>query len=77
MFQYTICSEPDEAIFRRQCAALEKRIIQLQKGKLLLDVDGSKTQFYTCDGKSIRVLNSYYLGGVFLDSEMDLELFFG
>ena len=77
MFQYTICNEPDEGIFRRQCAALEKRMIQLQKGKLLIDVDGSKAQFYTYEGKSIRVLNSYYLGGVFLNSEMELESFFG
>lgn len=76
MFQYMICNEPDAEIFRKQCAALEKRIPRLQKGELLQDVDGSETQRYTYDGKEIKVSNSYYLGGVFIDSAIDIEHFF-
>ena len=76
MFQYTICNEPDAVIFRKQCEALEKHIPRLQKGNALQDVDGSETQFYTCNGKEIKVSNSHYLGGVFIDSEIDIEQFF-
>lgn len=76
MFHYNICTEPDELIFAKQCSALEEHVPGIQKGKRLSDVDGSKTQFYQVDGKSISVHNSYYIGAVYVDSEIELEQFF-
>lgn len=76
MYDYTICSEADEEVFKRQCRALEKRIPNLEKTKLLVDVDSSKTQIYIKDGKQIAVHNSYYIGAIYIKSEIDLDQFF-
>lgn len=76
MFDYTICNQPDADIFKRQCLALEKHILGLKKEKLLTDVDGSQTQLYSLDEKSITVHNSYYIGAVYIKSEIDLTKFF-
>ena len=76
MYDYTICSEPDEEIFKKQCKALEKHIPNLEKTEMLVDVDSSKTQIYIKDGKQIAVHNSYYIGAVFIKSEIDIQQFF-
>lgn len=76
MFHYSICTEPDEEIFKKQCYALEKHIPNIIKGQLLEDVDYSLTQIYTVDQKKIAVHNSYYIGAVYVDSEIELEQFF-
>ncbi len=76
MFHYDICTVNDKAIFKKQCAALEKNIHDIVKGKLLEDVDGSQTQIYTLNNKEITVHNSLYIGCVYVDSEIDLEPYF-
>ena len=76
MFHYSICTEPDKEIFEKQCNALEKRIPNIVKGQLLEDVDYSLTQIYTVGQKKITVHNSYYIGAVYVDSEIELEQFF-
>ena len=75
-FRYTICNEGDAEIFCKQCAILEKRIPGLQRKSLLQDIDGSEVRIYVCEGKTVKVSNSYYLGGVFIDSEIDIEQYF-
>ena len=76
MFDYTICSMPDKDIFKRQCVAIEKHIPGLLKSELLVDVDGSETQEYFKDNKRITVHNSYYIGAVYIVSEIELTHFF-
>ncbi|MBQ7131248.1 MAG: hypothetical protein IJO29_01630 [Oscillospiraceae bacterium] len=76
MYHYSICTEPDKDIFSRQCKALEKHIPAIVKGSLLEDVDGSETQTYTVNDKKITVHNSYYIGAVYVDSEIELEHYF-
>ena len=76
MFDYTICNQPDVDIFKRQCKALEKHIPDIKKGRLLTDVDDSQTQSYLLGDKSITVYNSYYIGAVYIESEIDLTQFF-
>lgn len=76
MFHYSICTEPDREIFIKQCKALEKHIPDIVKGELLADVDHSETQIYTIQDKEITVHNSYYIGAVYVDSEIELEQFF-
>ncbi len=75
-YDYNICTEADRDIFIKQCKALEKHIPNLVKDKLLEDVDGSETQIYFLDGKEITVHNSYYIGAVYIKSEVELEHFF-
>lgn len=76
MYRYTICTEPDRALFKRQCAALEKRIPNLKKAQLLEDVDGTLLQLYEKDGAEVRVLNDECVGALYVESEIDLLPFF-
>ncbi len=76
MYEYNICNVPDKDIFKRQCAALENNIPNLKKGDLLHDVDDSQTQIYHKDGKKITVHNSYYIGALYISSEIRLEPYF-
>lgn len=76
LYDYNICTNADEKIFQKQCEALEKHIPNIKKGKCLEDVDGSKTQFYYKDEKKIVVKNNFYIGAVFVESEIELEHFF-
>lgn len=76
MYEYLICNQPDEDIFFRQCKALEKHIPNLKKCRLLQDVDNSYIQVYEIDGQEVTVHNSYYIGGVFVKSEIELTQFF-
>lgn len=76
MYHYTICNIPDEKLFYKQCAALEKNIPCLERGLLLKDVDGSLTQLYKKEGKEISVHNSEYIGALYIDSEVELTQFF-
>ena len=76
MFDYTICNQPDVDIFKRQCQALENHIPNIEKSKLITDVDGSLVQHYSLGEKNITVYNSYYIGAVYIKSEVDLTPFF-
>ena len=76
MYEYVICNQADEEIFRKQCAALEKRLPSIQKIQFLHDVDDSKMQGYSLNGKSIEVFNDYNIGEVRIKSQIDLDLYF-
>ena len=76
VFNYTICNLPDSDIFSRQCRALEKNIPDLKKNDILKDIDGSDIAIYFKDGKKVTVHNSYYIGAVYIQSELDLTTFF-
>ncbi|CAI3206231.1 MULTISPECIES: hypothetical protein [Clostridium] len=76
MYEYNICNQADEEIFLKQCNALENKIPNIKKDKLLIDVDESKIQKYLLDGKEIKVYNSNYINEVFIRSEVELEQYF-
>lgn len=76
MFHYAICNVVDRDIFIKQCLALENNIPNLKKLELLRDVDDSETQIYELDGHKISVHNSYYIGAVYVDSEIELRHYF-
>ncbi len=76
MREYMICNQPDDEIFERQCAALLKHIPGLTEEAMLQDVDGSVIKRFNLSGKPIIVKNDYYIGGVFIQSEINLEQFF-
>ena len=73
---YNICTNSDERIFKKQCSALEKYIPNIVKGKFLEDIDGPKTQFYYKNEKEIFAKNSYYIGAVYIESDIELTKFF-
>lgn len=76
MKQYIICNQPDDEVFQRQCAVLLKHIPNLIEEATLQDVDGSIIRRFTLFDKEIIVKNDYYIGGVFIQSEINLEKFF-
>ena len=76
MNHYSICTIADEVIFQKQCRALETHLPHLVKDELLEDVDGSLTQRYWLDGKTITVHNSNYIDAIYVDSEVELESYF-
>ena len=76
MKNYTICTQPDQELFKRQCIALEKHIPNLVKEDLLKDVDGSIFQKYHHTTGMVRVCNDNYIGCLYIESEFDLEPYF-
>ena len=72
MFRYMICNQPDTDIFEKQCVALLNRIPEMRLIKELRDVDDSWYRSYDYLGNKIDVTNDYQIGGVFVDSEIDL-----
>ncbi len=76
MYHYNVCTEADKNIFIKQCSALEKHIPNIVKKQLLNDIDGSETQIYELNGSKITVHNSFYVGAVYVDSDVELEQYF-
>ena len=73
---FTVCTEPSKEIFELQCESLEETIPNIKLQTKLQDVDGSETAVYLVGGKKIEVHNSYYIGAVYIDSEVDLDRYF-
>ncbi|RDY22874.1 hypothetical protein CHF27_011180 [Romboutsia maritimum] len=76
MYEYSICNQADEEIFKKQCKALEDKIPNLEKCNLLTDVDESKLQKYILNGNEINVYNSYYINEVYIKSQIELTQYF-
>ena len=73
---YGVNDEPDESLFKKQCAAIERHIPNLKKEKLLEDVDGSSIQIYYHEKGEVRVCNDYCYGDLYIESDFDLEPYF-
>lgn len=72
MFDYTICTVADEELFKKQCVALETHIPSIVKEKLLQDVDGTDIQYYSVNGKKIKVKNDMMIDALYVQSEIEL-----
>lgn len=75
-YSYNICNQPDDELFYKQCAALEKYIPGLTKEILLNDVDGSLIQIYYHEKGEMIVFNDYYIGALYIDSDFDIDPYF-
>lgn len=76
MFEYSICNEPDEEIFIKQCSAIEKHISRLIKDDILEDVDGTKTQTYHYGDNTIKVVNCFCVNALYVQSTEDIKKYF-
>lgn len=76
IFEYTICTNDNVDIFRKQCAALERYIDGLEWERNLTDVDGSQIQTYLRAGCRLSVINDMTLHMVLIRSEFDIDPFF-
>lgn len=73
---YGIYDNPDEELFKKQCAALEKNIPNLRRAQLLEDADGSSYQHYKHPLGEVVVSNDYAFGDLYVESDFDLEPYF-
>ena len=76
MFDYTVCTQADVALFRKQCAAIEKNIPNLEKQDLLEDVDGTLSQRYDHPKGSIVVKNDMQVDALYVTADFDLLPYF-
>lgn len=76
MYEYMICNQPDKEIYSKQCRALEQHVPDILLVDSLHDVDDSQTSIYSVGDSKVTVTNDYYVGGVFVKSDIDLERFF-
>ena len=75
-FHYTICTQPDEELFCKQCIAIEKRFPNIPRDDWLEDVDGSSYKTYYHPKGMIRVCNDCNSGCLYVDSDFDLIPYF-
>lgn len=75
-FEYTICTQFDEELFKKQCKAFEKKFPNIEKEPLLEDVDGSSYQTYHHEGGDFVVANDYDIGCLYVESDFDLLPYF-
>jgi hypothetical protein len=73
---YTICDQFAPDLFPKQCTALEKHIPNLQKDRLLKDVDSSTWQFYSSPYGELVVRNDYSINELYIESDFDIEPYF-
>ena len=76
MQRHVVCNVADYDIYLKQCAALEKHIPGLVRIEELHDVDDSRIMIYQRNGLKLRVTNSFFDDGVYVESEFPLEPFF-
>ena len=76
MFDYTVCTQADVELFRKQCAAIEKNIPNLKKHELLVDVDGTLAQRYDHSIGTIMVKNDMQVDALYVTADFDLLPFF-
>lgn len=75
-FDYTIWKDNSPEQFKKACASIERAFPDVDKEKLLVDVDGSTVQVYALDGKEAVVFDDYDVGAVFAKSDFDLSAAF-
>ena len=75
-FEYIICKQPDNELFKKQCLAFERKFPSLRKENVLEDVDGSLYQEYHHKSGDFVVVNDYVSGCLYVESEFDLLPYF-
>lgn len=75
VFSYTTNNFADEKAFEKACSFVEVLLKHFNKKELLVDVDGSKIQFYEDDsGQMVKVYNDYEIDAVYIDSDVEMCL---
>lgn len=75
-FEYTICPQFDEKLFKKQCVAFKEKFPNIKKEPLLEDVDGSAYQTYHHNCGDFVVANNYGIGCLYVESDFDLLPYF-
>ncbi len=75
-YDYTIYPDNSTEKFKETCKKIERKYTNAIRKDLLVDVDGTLIQRYIVDNKSIIVYDDYYIGSVFVKSEITLDELF-
>ncbi len=75
LHSYTTSLKADNEEFNKICREIEKKVADVKKEKLLVDVDGTQIQIYIVGKNRITVKNDYEVDAVYVDSEIDLGSF--
>lgn len=75
-YDYTICRNNSPQVFIEACAQIETLFPNLEKKKLLIDVDGSTIQVYEKAEKKVVVYDDYDVGAVYALSDINLGEWF-
>lgn len=76
MYKYIITKFFSEKYFKLQCKALEIHIPHLELIDLSEDVDGSSIAEYRTDKGTIKVINDYPIGAMWVESDIDIDPYF-
>ena len=71
-YDYTISPDNSPQQFKEFCRKIGKAYPDYITDDLLVDVDGSTIQVFSCEGKEIVVYDDYDIGAVFAVSDVDL-----
>lgn len=73
-YDYTVLKEQDHNAFVRICQNLQERVKGLHKERYACDMDGDETQVYLLDGKQIVVRSDFWVGAVYVQSDIPLSI---
>lgn len=76
MYSYNVAKSVDKEAFNKACADIESQFRDIEKEKLLVDVDGTQIQIYSKGSSRIKVYNDYEVDAVYVDSEISLSSIF-
>ena len=68
-FSYNIKPDNSPEVFDKACREFEKAFPNAVKEKLIIDVDGSTIQRYYTDNGEMVIVDDYYIGAVYADSD--------
>ena len=77
MFDYNLFDKINEKVYNDTVTLIEKEFPYYYKERELIDVDSTRIQVFSKDGKSvIKVFNDTNIGAVYINSEIDLSDYF-
>ncbi len=77
MFDYNLFDKINEKVYNDAVTLIEKEFPYYYKERELIDVDSTRIQVFSKDGKSvIKVFNDTNIGAVYINSEIDLSDYF-
>ena len=77
MFDYNLFDKTNEKVYNDAVMLIEKEFPYYYKERELIDVDSTRIQVFSKDGKSvIKVFNDTNIGAVYINSEIDLSDYF-
>ena len=77
-YSYNICPDPNNKKFEEICRQIYSTLNTIiEEHRYLIDVDGSQLYRFSTKTGEIIVYNDYYIGALYVNSDVDLSEMFG